>query len=106
MSKRTKLKLSFTPCDDRCPAVTGKPEGSRRYCPMQEHDRHRTFETGPHRESRAWRRDPKKPGAWHTYDWRVGRWIKADMEKTHPVPRHPDQTDCCLNFQCCVDYIK
>ena len=34
-------KLNFTPCDGKCPAVTGEPNGSARFCPMQEHDRHR-----------------------------------------------------------------
>lgn len=33
--------IDFTPCAEKCPALTGSPFGSVRYCPMAEHARHR-----------------------------------------------------------------
>ena len=53
----------YAPCSEHCPAVTGKPYGSVKYCPMQSEE-----------------------------NW-----------KQH---REKEDTDCCANFQCCVDLFE
>lgn len=89
--------LGFEPCDKNCPALTGKPYGSVRFCPMQDPTRHR-------------KGDKQTVGArrvgdgWEVWDWRVSKWRPAQVTKgklVHDVPDGPDYTDCCSNFQCC-----
>jgi hypothetical protein len=63
--------LSFTPCSNNCPAVTGELYGSVKYCPMLENDRHKKLDD----------RIKANPGIFDFSD--------------------PEYSDCCLNFQCC-----
>src|SRR3990167_4928069 len=83
--------LDFKPCSGRCPAVTGKQEGSMRFCPMQFPGRHDASDGKATRWS-------KIDGEWHTFDWRDGKMHKGYLTD---IPEHPDYTDCCMNFQCC-----
>jgi len=94
---------SFVACSDRCPALTGEPYGSVRYCPMAENQRHRDCPANVGSQRAAGKGAARR---WEAYDWRVGRWVSiAGFGKTD-IPPHPDQTDCCTNFQCCVATAK
>ena len=79
--------LGFTPCSEICPAVTGKPYNSVRYCPMQEHDRYRSMDGFEAPDNNGYK----------GYD------LRAYPKGQHPLYDHPDATDCCANFQCCID---
>lgn len=91
--------MKFKPCSKDCPAVTGRPHGRVRYCPRQEQERHRKFQDGPHRLNVGSKRRFKVDGPWHAYDWRKSMWVLWNEDK--PIPPHPDETDCCLDFGCC-----
>jgi hypothetical protein len=70
------MMANFDPCDANCPAVTGQPYNSVRYCPMAEPERHQRwkdwFDTLPY------------------------------AEKISKANQHEDYTDCCSSFQCCL----
>lgn len=96
-----------SPCSPDCPSVTGKPNGSVRYCPMESPEalaRHRN--TPPGGDAATIRR---VSGNWSVLDWRDGQWKPVTTEPrkgggfgfVHDVPVHPDATDCCADFRCC-----
>ena len=77
--------FNFTPCHDFCPAITGKPYGSVRYCPMQQNLRHRKLSLRMKN---------------------ISPYLNAYPKGEHPFYDHPDYTDCCINFQCCAGEIE
>ena len=79
------IATDFLPCSELCPALTGESYGSIKYCPMVEYARHRK-----HSASANTVQDTRDvgPGGTHSYY------------------DHPDYTDCCANFQCCINEIK
>jgi len=74
-------ETEFKSCGPKCPAATGEPYGSARYCPKLENYRHRSVVC--------------KPGE---SDVRA-----VDSDGKHPFYDHPDYTDCCVDFGCCID---
>jgi len=75
--------MDFMPCDDNCPALTKKPYGTVKYCPMLENERHKN----------------------HDLPDDVSPFYGDYPPGEHPYCDHKDYTDCCLNFQCCRDVI-
>lgn len=87
----------FVPCDPKtCPAVTGKPFGSVRYCPKKETARHRDVppEVGVIK-IKGWKAE--------RFDWRSKKWVTfSSIEAAQKgIPPHPNETDCCVDFGCC-----
>lgn len=102
----TEVEMSFKPCSPNCPAVTGKPVGGVQYCAKQELERHRRplpDGAGPERHRRG--------SHWYRTDWRTGKEVEVELVDhgdgfcsfDDPVPLHPDYTDCCADFGCCMD---
>jgi hypothetical protein len=123
--RRKLVSLGKEPCSKDCPAVTGRPFGSVTYCAMAEQERHLAF-LAEHPDSGTIRalRGPRQPGErgqpksvydangnrlFEAYDWRIKGWTQGYFVNdgdgySHFEPRippHPDETDCCANFQCC-----
>lgn len=73
--------LPFEPCDAHCPALTGQPYNRVKYCPMLEPWRHERWKN--------WYRTL-------TREQKLVRWQNS----------HPDETDCCANFQCCSEVFE
>lgn len=88
--------LAFTPCSQHCPAITGKAYGSVQFCPMQEPTRHREGS----RYAQEWRR-VKGTTKWEGRNDTEAEWVEGDPNE--PQPLHRDYTDCCANWQCCLD---
>lgn len=84
---KPKHKLGFTPCSPDCPAVTGQPFGSVKYCPMQQPERHHGL------------------NASNVAGWGSDTRLK-DIDGKNPYYDSDDYTDCCLNFQCCLPKLK
>jgi hypothetical protein len=95
---------TFTPCDPRCPAVTGKPVNDVRYCPMASPEARRRHREMPliGGESPRKLRHPPAPGqppwrgepirdaegrsVWVILDWRDGQ-----DKPVRVVPAPPDE---------------